>query len=75
MIEEESEEEDKKGGLDSNKEEITTDEIEDYQLSRAVDLVRGVSLYESRFREEPMKMDDTEEVPAEDAQSEDGGAE
>lgn len=75
VIEEESEEEDKKGGLDSNKEEITTDEIEDYQLSRAVDLVRGVSLYESRFREEPMKMDDTEEVPAEDAQSEDGGAE
>ena len=56
---EEAEEE--KSALDSNKEEISTEEIEDYQLSRAVDLVRGVALYESRLREEPMQMVEPEE--------------
>lgn len=35
---------------DDNKE--TSDVIEDYQLSRAVDLIRGVSLYETRLNQE-----------------------
>lgn len=41
---------DEKEALDINKEEITSDEIEDYQLTRAIDLVRGVALYEGRFQ-------------------------
>ncbi|MCB9991847.1 MAG: peptidase S41, partial [Rhodospirillales bacterium] len=40
-------------GEDPAELKISQDDVIDYQLSRAIDLIRGVSLYEKRFTETP----------------------
>jgi len=41
--------------IDKDDDRINKNEIEDYQLSRAVDLIRGVSLYDIRLKETQQK--------------------
>lgn len=66
-------ESDLKGALDnkkknnkssSDKEAKKEDKTDDYQLSRAIDLLRGVTLYEGRFLEEVNKKPANDDVKA-----------
>lgn len=48
---EDGKEQNDEGEEQGNDKQVQSDEIKDYQLTRAIDLIRGVSLYEARLKE------------------------